>query len=80
MAITYTVSKAFVLLTLDFGSQDATKGDLLTINGIAAIYKVEGAYDFCLVLERDSLDELRTTISKIRKIESIRSSLTLIVR
>jgi hypothetical protein len=74
------VSKAFVLLTLEVGTQDATRDELLTLNGVSYAYKVDGAYDIFLILERNTVEDLRTAISKIRRIESVRTSLTLMVR
>jgi hypothetical protein len=73
------MSKAFVLLNCDIGSHDTIIDELLTFNGVSYAHKTHGVYDIIAMLELSSQQELRNTIVKIRRIDALRSSLTLIV-
>jgi len=73
------MSKAFVLLNCDIRSQDMITDELLTFTGVSGAYKTQGVYDIIVTLESGSRDELRSTIVKIRRIDAVRSSMTLMV-
>jgi DNA-binding Lrp family transcriptional regulator len=73
------MSKAFVLLNCDIGSQDTIIDELLTFKGVSYARKTHGVYDIIVKLELDSQEELRNTVVKIRRIDAVRSSLTLMV-
>jgi hypothetical protein len=73
------MSKAFVLLNCDGGSEDTIIDELLTINGVSDAHKTQGVYDIIIKLELGSQEELRKAILKIRRIDAVHSSLTLIV-
>ena len=79
MAINYIMSKAFVFLNCDIGSHDTIIDELLTFNGVSYAHKTHGVYDIIVMLELSSQQELRIGIEKIRRIDALRSSLTLIV-
>jgi len=62
------------------GSEKSILEQLKTMDGIQNASGVYGAYDIIVKLASATDQELRETISnKIRKIEKIRSTLTLIV-
>jgi len=73
------MSKAFVLLNCDIGSHDTIIDELLTFNGVSSAHKTQGVYDIIVKLDLDSREELRSTIVKIRRIDAVHSSLTLMV-
>lgn len=79
MAINYVMSKAFVFLNCDVGSLDTIVDELSTFNGVSYARKTQGVYDIIVKLELSSQQELRSTIVKIRRIDAVHSSLTLIV-
>jgi hypothetical protein len=73
------VSAAFVLLNCDVGFENAIVDELLTIKGVSYAYKTHGVYEIIAKIELGSQEELRTTIVKIRRIDAVHSSLTLMV-
>lgn len=75
----YIVAKAFILLNCDLGSEDEIIKELSEVGGVANAYKTHGVYDMIIKLELVSPNELRSTIGKVRRIDRVRSSLTMIV-
>lgn len=79
LAINYIMSRAFVLLNCDLGSRDTIIDELLTFNGVSYADKTQGVYEIIALLELSTQQELRDTIVKIRRIDAVRSSMTLMV-
>jgi DNA-binding Lrp family transcriptional regulator len=73
------MSKAFVFLNCDIGSLDTIIDELLTMNGVSYAHRTQGVYDIIVKLESGSQEELRNIIVKMRRIDAVHSSLTLIV-
>jgi DNA-binding Lrp family transcriptional regulator len=73
------VSKAFVLVNCDLGTDDATAKELVGIGGVSSVYRTHGVYDLVIRLESDSFDGLKKSIQQIRRVNHVRSSLTVIV-
>lgn len=73
------MSRAFVLLNCDLGSRDTLIDELLTFNGVSYAHKTQGVYDIIATLELSTQQELRNTIVKIRRIDAVRTSMTLMV-
>jgi DNA-binding Lrp family transcriptional regulator len=73
------MSSAFVFLNSNIGDEKAIIDELLTTNGVSYAYRTSGVYDIILKLDLDSDEDLRSTIVKIRRIDAVRSSLTLVV-
>jgi len=72
------MSKAFVLINCELGSEEQVISDLKTVDCVKKVNGVFGAFDILAELECDRLEELRQTIvSKIRSIDNIRSTKTL---
>ncbi|HXG74688.1 MAG: Lrp/AsnC ligand binding domain-containing protein [Candidatus Nitrosotenuis sp.] len=71
-------STAYVLINCDLGSEERVMTELKSINRIKEIRGVFGAYDILAKLDAPS-DELIKDIvtTKIRRIDRIRSTLTL---
>lgn len=69
---------AYVLINCELGSEENIIKQLKTISGVKETHGTFGAYDILVKLESDNVDKLRETITwSIRKIENIRSTLTL---
>jgi DNA-binding Lrp family transcriptional regulator len=71
---------AFVLVNTNLGA-DAEVGDALRkVDEVKEVYGVYGVYDIVVRIEAETLDQLKETISsKIRTLENVRSTLTMIV-
>ncbi len=69
---------AYVLINCDMYSEEDVISDLKTIDGVKEVHGTFGAYDIIAEVESNNKETLRDTITwKIRKIERIRSTLTL---
>ena len=79
-AIIKIVSRAFVLLDCEIGSEDTVFDELMTINGVSNVYRTQAVYDMIVKLESSTQDELRKSIVEIRRIDAVQSSLTLLVK
>lgn len=72
------MSTAYVLINCDLGSEERVISELKSINRIREIQGVFGAYDILAKVDAPSHELIRDIItSKIRKIDRIRSTLTL---
>ena len=69
---------AYILINCELGSEESIIRQLKSINGIKEVHGTFGAYDILAKIESDTVDVLREIITwKIRKVEQIRSTLTL---
>jgi DNA-binding Lrp family transcriptional regulator len=69
---------AFVLINCDLGSEEAVISELKSIEDVKEVHGTFGAYDILAKVEASPVETLRETITwKIRKIQKIRSTLTL---
>ena len=69
---------AYVLINCDIGSEEDVISHLKTIDGVKEVHGTFGAYDVIVKIESDNRETLRDTLTwKIRKMERIRSTLTL---
>ena len=74
----YNMATAYVLINCELGSEEAIIGQLKSIDGVKEVHGTFGAYDILAKIESPSVEALREVITwKIRKIEKIRSTLTL---
>jgi len=71
---------AFVLVNAETGSEDEVVAELRKIENVKESYTVFGVYDVVAKVEAESMDKLTETITwKIRKLDKVRSTLTMIV-
>lgn len=71
---------AYVLINSKVGSETTLLKDLAEIPEIKEAYTVHGLYDIIARVETDSMLELKDAVNlKIRGIEEIRSTITMIV-
>ncbi len=72
------MSKAFVLVNTDLGSEAEVRSELKKVEGIVGVYEVYGVYDLVVQIEAESATKLKDIIfSKIRTLDHVRSTLTL---
>ena len=72
------MTKAFVLINCELGSEEQIISELKTFSDITQVRGTFGAYDIIAEVSSESIEKVRETITwKIRKIEKIRSTLTL---
>tara|TARA_B100001750_G_scaffold110666_1_gene87414 strand:+ start:471 stop:791 length:321 start_codon:yes stop_codon:yes gene_type:complete len=75
---TYSMATAYVLINCELGSEEAIISQLKDLEGVIEVHGTFGAYDILAKIESGTVEALRETITwKIRKIEKIRSTLTL---
>ncbi len=69
---------AYVLVNCDLGSEEAIIEDLKHIESVREVHGTFGAYDIIAKIENPDREKLRETIIwNIRKLEHVRSTLTL---
>ena len=72
------MSQAFVLINCELGSEEQIISELKTFSDVTNVQGTFGAYDIIAQVSSESVEQIRETITwKIRKIEKIRSTLTL---
>ena len=72
------MAEAYVLINCEIGSEEKVIEELKTIAGVKEVHGTFGAYDVLAKVESEQVETLRETITwKIRKIDKIRSTLTL---
>ena len=71
---------AYVLLNCNLGSEETIIEDLKHIDSVSQVSGTYGAYDIIAKVENSEREKLRDIIIwKIRKLEHVRSTLTLMV-
>ena len=69
---------AYVLINCELGSEESIIQELKNLDSVIEVHGTFGAYDILTKIESPTVDVLRETITwKIRKIDQIRSTLTL---
>ena len=72
------MASAYVLINCELGSEEAVISQLKSLDAVKEVHGTFGAYDILAKVESDEVSTLRETITwKIRKIDKIRSTLTL---
>jgi DNA-binding Lrp family transcriptional regulator len=70
---------AYVMINSETGYESEVMKELEKIPGVQAVYQLYGVYDIIIKIEAEDLIELKEIVSlRIRKLEKIRTSLTLI--
>jgi DNA-binding Lrp family transcriptional regulator len=71
---------AFVLINAEIGSEDDVLQELRKLPNVKEAYIVYGVYDIVTKVEAESMDKLKEVITwKIRRLDKVRSTLTMIV-
>ncbi len=69
---------AYILINTEAGNEYNVYGAIKDIKGVVETSIVYGVYDIVLKAETDSDDQLKEIIDRIRKVDKIKSTLTLI--
>ena len=71
---------AFVLINADLGAEEDLLKKLREIQNVKDVYVVYGVYDIVARVEADTMEKVKETITwKIRRLDRVRSTLTMIV-
>jgi DNA-binding Lrp family transcriptional regulator len=71
---------AFVLINAEIGSEDDVLKQLKTLPNVKESYVVYGVYDIVAKVSADTMDKLKEIVTwKIRRLDKVRSTLTMIV-
>jgi DNA-binding Lrp family transcriptional regulator len=74
------VSTAFVLINADLGAEEELVKEIKNTENVKEVYIVYGVYDIVAKIEADTMEKVKETITwKIRRLEKVRSTLTMIV-
>ena len=74
------MATAYVLINCDLGYEEQVIEELKHISDVKEVHGTFGAYDMVAKVESDQITTLRETMTnKIRKIDKVRSTLTLMV-
>jgi DNA-binding Lrp family transcriptional regulator len=74
------MAEAYVLVNCDLGAEEEVIDGLKQIEQVKEVHGTFGAYDIIATIQAESADKLREAITwKIRKMDKIRSTLTLTV-
>jgi len=72
------MANAYILINCEIGSEEQVITALKNIDSVKEVHGTFGAYDILAKIESPQVEDLRETITwKIRKIDKIRSTLTL---
>lgn len=74
------MATAFVLLNAELGAETEVKKGLKGMEEVKEVHLIYGVYDIIARIEAESMEELRKVIGwKIRRLEKIRSTITMVV-
>jgi DNA-binding Lrp family transcriptional regulator len=74
------MSTAFVLINADLGAEEELVKEIRNTENVKEVYIVYGVYDIVAKIEADTMEKVKETITwKIRRLEKVRSTLTMIV-
>ena len=75
-----TVAAAFVIINADLGAEQDVLDEIRSIPRVVEVHVVYGVYDLIVKVEAESLDEVKETVTdRLRTLEKVRSTLTMIV-
>jgi DNA-binding Lrp family transcriptional regulator len=71
---------AFVLINTELGAEDEVKEKLLEQPEVVESHIVYGVYDLIVKLEAETMEKIKNVVTwKIRRMNKVRSTLTMIV-
>jgi DNA-binding Lrp family transcriptional regulator len=71
---------AFVLINTEIGSESDVLKELRKVEGVDDSFAVYGVYDIVARVTADTMDKLKETVTwRIRRLDKVRSTLTMIV-
>jgi len=73
------MAEAYVLINCDLGTEDSVIKHLRSVNGVSEVKGVFGVYDVIARINAESEGDIKKVIAKVRSMDSIKSSLTMMV-
>lgn len=74
------MATAYILINVEIGSEEEVLRNLRPISEVKEAHLVYGVYDIIAHIETETMQELKDTVSwKIRRLDKIRTTLTMIV-
>ena len=70
---------AFILLTSELGFEREILEFLETIPEVKEAFRLYGVYDIIFRVEADTREDIKASVRKIRNMEIVRSTLTMII-
>lgn len=71
--------KAYVLMNTELGQEADVVSSLQGVEGIQAAHALYGIYDVIAEVEADSMEKIKEIVfTKIRRLENVRTTITLI--
>ena len=71
---------AFVLINSEIGGEDEILEELKKVENVKEAHIVYGVYDIAAKVEAETMDKLKNVITwKVRRLDKVRSTLTMIV-
>jgi len=67
------------MINAEIGSEDQLARELRKLNNVREVHPVYGVYDIVAKVEAETMDQLKEVISRIRKLDKIKSTLTMTV-
>jgi DNA-binding Lrp family transcriptional regulator len=74
------VRKSFVFIETDFGCTELALEELIKIEYVTKCFKLYGMYDIVVEIEAQTVQKLDEVISKIKTLQIVRSTTTMIAR
>ena len=72
--------KAYVLFNVNAGAEEQVRQDVKNVVGVQEVFVSYGVYDLIVKVAAESMELLREMVtSRLRTIENVRSTLTLIL-
>lgn len=73
------MTKAYVLINTDTDVEEEFIQEVTKMEGVIEVASVYGRYDFVVIIESDTMEKVKDIITwKIRRIRSVKSTITLI--
>ena len=73
------MTKAYVLINTDPDVEEEFIQEVTKMEGVIEVASVYGRYDFLVIIESDTMEKVKDIITwKIRRIRSVKSTITLI--
>tara|TARA_B100001750_G_scaffold74845_1_gene59559 strand:+ start:133 stop:360 length:228 start_codon:yes stop_codon:yes gene_type:complete len=73
------LTKAYVLINTDPDVEEEFIQEVTKMEGVVEVASVYGRYDFVVIIESDTMEKVKDIITwKIRRIRSVKSTITLI--
>ncbi len=73
------MAEAYILVNCDLGTEDEVIKELKSISGVSEVKGVFGVYDMIAKVNSPSESDIKKVIAKIRSMNGIKSSLTMMV-